>query len=106
MVAHTRGPFSIEYKKRFSIEGNVLVVLNSDRYPLAFVPAWDSPGKDEEDGTEEAKSNANLVRSAPELLEAAENILFRIRNIGYWNKPDTEMYIKALEAAVERAKGE
>lgn len=41
-----------------------------------------------------------------DLIEAAENLLFRIRNIGYWNKPDTEMYIKALEDAVNRAKGE
>lgn len=40
-----------------------------------------------------------------DLIEASENLLFRIRNIGYWNKPDTEMYIKALEAAVEKAKG-
>lgn len=55
---------------------------------------------------EELEGNANLIAAAPDLLEASENILFRIRNIGYWNKPDTEMYIKALEAAVEKAKGE
>lgn len=105
MVGHTPGPFSIEYKKRFSTEGNMWVVLNSDRYPLAFVPAWDSPGKGEEDGTEEAKANANLVWSAPDLLEAAVNLIERWHSPNWKNTENTAMYIKALEAAVERAKG-
>lgn len=65
----------------------------------------DGPFTSDDVDDEQCEIDWNIRLHDKDLLEASENLLFRIRNIGYWNKPDTEMYIKALEAAVEKAKG-
>lgn len=54
---------------------------------------------------DDVKANAQLIAASPDLFEAATNLVERYRSVN-WNKPDTEMYIKALEAAVEKARGE
>lgn len=75
MASHTSGPWTVEYRKPMSIDGNIHRVIDGERYPAAFVPAWDSPGPGEIDGTEEAIANARLIASAPMLLEALQNML-------------------------------
>ena len=87
MVDHTKGPWIANGDQVEASEGS------NDGYRICDVFGPDQI------------SNASLISASPDLFEASENLLFRIRNIGYWNKPDTEMYIKALEAAVEKARG-
>lgn len=112
---HTPGPMFVEYKAGFTMEGNTHIVMNADRYPLAFVPAWDDPRPDEENGKEEALANARLIASAPDLLEAlkqlvgnadiASTIVRQHDEDGYIASAlfDT---IQQAEAAIRRAQGE
>ena len=69
-MKHTPGPWNILRKRPMQMTGNFHQVTDDDRYPAAFIPAWDNPGPGEEDGTEEALANARLIATAPELLEA------------------------------------
>lgn len=70
MSKHTPGPWKIDGPKAMNIQCNIHRVINDDRFPAAFVPAWDQPAPGEEDGTEEARANARLIAAAPDLLEA------------------------------------
>lgn len=69
-VKHTPGPWHVEYRKNVETYGNQFIVLNDERYPSAFVPAWDDPNAGEEYGADEAKANARLIAAAPKMLWA------------------------------------
>lgn len=69
-VKHTPGPWKILRKRPMEMSGNFHQVTDNERYPAAFVPAWDNPAVGEIDGTEEALANARLIAAAPEMLEA------------------------------------
>ena len=104
MSKHTPGPWSIVKKaKNMSITGNVHVVADKERFPSAFVPAWDDPQKGEEDGTEEAFANARLLSAAPDLLEALKAL--------YAATPDNEggelgRACMIARAAISKAEGQ
>lgn len=68
---YTEGPWGMTYKAAFELTGNVYVVMSSDRFPTAFVPAWNAPALGEVDGAKEARANAELQRAAPDLLSTA-----------------------------------
>lgn len=71
-----KGPWHVDGPKPMVIDGNIHRVLDKGLFPSAFVPAWDNPGPGEEDGTEEARANAEyiaaLLNAAPALLRVAE----------------------------------
>jgi hypothetical protein len=66
----TKGPWNIEYKPGLKTRGNSHVVLNPERFPAAFVPAWDAPEDGEEFAADEASANAALIAAAPDMFEA------------------------------------
>ncbi len=71
---HTSGPWQISYKKNLTTTGSTWAIHDRDRFPSAFVPAWDDPKPGEIDGAEEAKANAHLIAAAPDLLAALEEL--------------------------------
>ena len=76
MNEHTPGPWSV---RRWSwpteVTGSIHQVISADRFPTAFVPAWDEPNPGEVEASEEAKANAHLIAAAPELLEALQDMV-------------------------------
>ena len=108
MSKHTPGPWSV---RRWSwpteVTGSIHQVISADRFPTAFVPAWDEPNPGEVEASEEAKANARLIAAAPELLEALE----RIAN-GPWpdwiNCPEAQCRFdeQIARAAIAKATGE
>ena len=92
---HTPGPWNTEGPKDWNTSGRTIIVLNPERFPTAFVPAWDAPKPGEEYAAEEARANARLVAAAPDLLEA-------LRHLVMSNKPE---FIKAGIEAIAKAEG-
>lgn len=75
-MTHTPGPWKIHKRSvHMSLEGNCHQITNDERYPSAFVPAWDSPSIGKDDGKEEALANAYLIAAAPELLLALKEAI-------------------------------
>ena len=81
------------------IRGNTHQVTDGDRFPTAFVPAWDDPKPGEEDGTEEALANAYLISAAPDMLAALKRLC------DYDRKP-TQADWQAADAAIAKATGQ
>jgi len=69
MSKHTPGPWTIEPVRPYVVDGRLHTIVNNERYPTAFVPAWDDPLPGEVEGAEEAKANARLIAAAPEMLQ-------------------------------------
>ncbi len=82
-MGHTKGPWVFHGTKTMDIRGNIHRVGSQDRYPTAFVPAWNDPKPGQIDGADEALANAARIVScvnacepfadpsvAPELLQA------------------------------------
>lgn len=86
---HTAGPWQIEFSKPMDITCNIHRVFDKDRFPTAFVPAWDAAKSGEMIyGTDEAKANARLIAAAPDLLDAlklAEGHLEEMRQDARWH---------------------
>lgn len=104
---HTPGPWVVDGPASMDIRCRVYRVINSDRFPAAFVPAWDQAEPGEVDGTEEAVANARLIATAPDLLAAAKDALAGWR---YIRATHGELYgvgwdrvEQALTAAISRA---
>lgn len=74
---HTPGPWHVDGPKWMSIEGIVHRVMNDDRFPAAFVPAWDRPEEGQEDGSLEATANAKLIAAAPDMYEALKEAVLQ-----------------------------
>ncbi len=72
---HTPGPWTIEYKPGYATRGNSHAVINAERYPAAFVPAWNDPEPGEVFAADEAIANARLIAAAPDLLEALDEMV-------------------------------
>jgi hypothetical protein len=68
-TTHTPGPWTVAYRPSMSIEGSIHAVIDKDRYPAAFVPAWDCPPNPSPD---EAKANATLIAAAPDYHRQTE----------------------------------
>ena len=65
MSGYTKGPWTVyKVSQPMTIAGDVHQVCNGDRFPAAFVPAWDSPAD------AEALANAHLIAAAPDMYEA------------------------------------
>jgi len=64
----------IEYRPNIAVTGNLHAILDKDRYPMAFVPAWDRPGLGEIGAPDEARANARLICAAPDLLATLERV--------------------------------
>lgn len=58
------------------VSGN-LIVISCNGYNTAYVPAW----TDDDDDAFEARSNAQLYATSPELLEALQRCESALRNI-------------------------
>jgi len=50
-------------------------ILSPDKFPVAFVPAWDRPAPGEVDGTDEALANVRILRASKRLYAALEQLL-------------------------------
>lgn len=99
MSKHTPGPWEVErWNCPMEMTGRFHRVLNHERFPTAFIPAWSEPGPGEVDGSAEARSNARMIAAAPELLEACVNAREALLMGGL----DTSK----LEAAIAKATGE
>lgn len=114
MSKHTPGPWQILRKSwPMRLEGNAHQVTDGNRYPTAFVPAWD---KDEngEENKEEAFANARLIAAAPCLLEALGRAVSALeiadKAIGILSNGGTNPYreksIEIARAAIAKATGE
>lgn len=101
----TKGPWEVEYLKGFRSEGNVLAVLNADRYPTAMVPAWDAPRDGEAYAADEAKANARLIAAAPDMLEALQAVVDGGVLIGAGEEAVSPRAMKLVRAALSRASG-
>lgn len=95
---HTPGPWEVErWNWPLEMTGRYHRVLNHERFPTAFIPAWSEPGPGEVDGSDEARANARLIAAAPELLEACKVAL---GIIGFGAEHDQ------ISAAIAKATGE
>ncbi len=56
------------------IKGRIHPVIDAERHPTAFVPAWDRPNPGEIDGAGEARANARLIAAAPEMLALLDRL--------------------------------
>lgn len=101
MSKHTPGPWLV---RRWSwpteVTGPIHQVISADRFPTAFVPAWDEPNPGEVEASEEAKANACLIAAAPELLEALRMFVVWY---GLRDKHDTLLPPKMQEAELAQA---
>lgn len=77
-ASHTPTPWELLDTKPMSIEGNIIRVVDKDRYPMAFIPAWNEPGPGEEDGSEEAAANAAFIVMA---VNGRQALLARIARL-------------------------
>lgn len=103
MSKHTPGPWEVErWNWPMEMTGRYHRVLNHERFPTAFIPAWSEPGPFEVDGSDEAQANARLIASAPELLEALKEIVDAADGDG-WNQLDASF--KKARAAIAKATG-
>jgi hypothetical protein len=107
MAKYTEGPWTINYGKSMTITGHIHQIIDSARFPTAFVPAWDCPRPGEVDGTVEALANARLISAAPDLL-AALLLCLPIMELEYGaygpREPETRA-INAAHAAIAAATG-
>jgi hypothetical protein len=96
-ATHSPGPWTVfRLARPMTITGNVHQVVSEDRYPTAFVPAWDSPVGAEIDGTEEAKANARLIAAAPDLLA-----MLKVAQL--WLDVDGRYDMQGINAAIAKA---
>ena len=73
---HTPGPWEVNrWNWPMEMSGRFHRVLNHERFPTAFIPAWSEPDPGEVDGSEGAQANARLIASAPDLLAALQSVL-------------------------------
>lgn len=80
MTTHTPGPWTIEPTNKWSVETNARAIIDKDRFPVAWSPAWDVDDTKEGGGPasiEEAEANARLIAAAPELLS-------KLRLAAFW----------------------
>lgn len=105
---HTAGPWQIEFSKSMDITGNIHRVFDKDRFPTAFVPAWDAAKPGEIDGTDEAKANARLIAAAPDLLDAlklAEGHLEEMRQDARWHPVSHCPVLDRVRQVIAQAEG-
>jgi hypothetical protein len=97
MSGHTEGPWTcipwsgqIEVRTKDNKTGGIAFLGNREE---GAIP------------TAQTRANAKLIAAAPEMLEAANNLLVNARDIGECFNGDGNMYDdwKALEEAVEKA---
>ena len=67
MEAGAVAPWVLDGPKQMEIIGRVHRVLYDDRFPAAFIPAWDRPGPGEVDGSAEAMANARRIARVPDM---------------------------------------
>lgn len=101
VAQHTPGPWMVDGPKAMDIRCRVHRVINSDRFPAAFVPAWDQPGPGEVDGTSEARGNARLIAAAPDMLSALRAIRSRAAETAQTNA--TREIVRWCDAAIAKA---
>lgn len=99
---HTPGPWEVNrWNWPMEMSGRFHRVLNYERFPTAFIPAWSEPDPGEVDGSEEAQANARLIAAAPDLLEAlrAVDVLF-----GHLARDSTQrIWLDNARAAIAKA---
>jgi len=105
-MTHTPGPWKILNKWPMDIQGNIIRVIDDNRFPAAFVPAWDNPGPGEEDGTEEALGNARLIAAAPDLLAALKSLVSALGGVPSTRLDVALARVDAARAAIAKATGE
>ncbi|TKY81063.1 hypothetical protein R0L47_13540 [Pectobacterium polonicum] len=103
MGKHTPGPWFVNGKESIKVTGNMNVIQTHSSDGLGYHVAYASGWVDDKETAEEARCNANLIASAPDLLEALEGIIAdEGRGWAAINPPRTE----AAKAAIAKAKGE
>lgn len=104
LTGYTAGGWKARPAKSMEMYGRLYAVLNPERIPAAFVPAWDRPREGEVDGTEEAKSHTRLIAAAPAMRDTIAALLDHIdtqaEQSDYW-----EASSNAAWAEVEKLRG-
>lgn len=93
MTQHTPGPWK-------NVNG---IIFGADGYSLGerhYLAQPIGAGKTQRRDTKEIEANARLIAAAPELLEAALEVIAVIRN------PEAQPTVDKLRAAIRKAKGE
>jgi hypothetical protein len=93
-VAHTPGPWESSWQFIVAPDPNG---IQPDIY-IAEIVETDDEGRAA--APEQQRANAHLIAAAPELLEAAEEV------IANWETGDLAQAVRALDAAIASAKGD
>ena len=88
-MKHTKGPWKNRYDEFESS------TIHTDEIDICEVL---HQGEYEEEGL----ANANLIAAAPELLEACESVLNKLRDVGHY---DTIKAANILQNAINKAEG-
>jgi hypothetical protein len=104
-MAHTQGPWT--YNKRLAKDGDKDTKIYGKSKHL-FEPICRIPHDDvTTEGYREVKANAHLIASAPDLLEALDDMCYAFKDPGHmdnWSIPKKAAWNKATEA-IRKAKG-
>ncbi|MEQ9830607.1 hypothetical protein [Pectobacterium versatile] len=103
MGKHTAGPWFVNGKESIKVTGNMNVIQTHSSDGLGYHVAYASGWVDDKETAEEARCNANLIASAPDLLEALEAIIYEGGTLAYSSSHPVAI---AAVAAIARAKGE
>jgi hypothetical protein len=94
---HTLGPWETKFLADYNTSGNTIAVVTRDKFPTAFVPAWD----DNTETAGEALANARLIAAAPDMLSALEQALETMSWVDGEN--DCSKAMRMVEAAIAKA---
>lgn len=95
---YTKGEWVIDKETFVNEHGQTGIQISTKGFYREFVAVWAEDEKDEQ-----AKANALLIASAPELLEALEKVKFALDNS---TEVDRKYWSKIILNAIKKAKGE
>jgi hypothetical protein len=104
-ASHTPGPWKcpIETDRQVSDKGRLNLFVSRDTADEPTIAVVQSTRN--EVSYEEAESNARLIASAPELLEAAKQAVTNLSGAMEFKSPTVRAAIAFLNAAIAKAEG-